>query len=141
LRNPSTSDAERCREGLQRRKMRVDGRCTIPEQVVVGVKLLYRGPMRRLLRCVGVLLLLSGSGSCLSEEAQCHQRAMALLGCCPFCDASCTVSSNPDAKWAEESCLADLAEQERQAGQGEGSSEDGGNDGGETSDTSLDPYF
>lgn len=88
-------------------------------------------------------MLLSGAGSCFSEEAECHRRAMALLGCCPFCDASCTVANNPDAKWAEDACLADLAEQEQQQrdGQSDGSSEHGGDERVETSETSLDPYF
>lgn len=71
--------------------------------------------MLRFSRRVGLLLLLtSGTTSCITEEGQCHRRAMAMLGCCPSCDANCEVSNNADAKFALESCLADLGQQRDQ---------------------------
>jgi hypothetical protein len=83
------------------------------------------------LRLLG-LLLAGGLAACASPEAQCHQRAIALLGCCPFCDANCDVSKDPDAKFAEDACLADLAEQQQENQPPAGSEDGTSGDAGET---------
>ena len=70
--------------------------------------------MLRFIRPAALLLLTSGTAACISEEAACHRRAMAMLGCCPSCDANCEVSKNADAKFALDSCLADLGQQRDQ---------------------------
>ncbi|MEZ4450849.1 MAG: hypothetical protein R3B09_15320 [Nannocystaceae bacterium] len=46
--------------------------------------------MRRLAP-LGLFLAL-GATSCITAEAECHQQALSLLGCCPFCDENCKVS-------------------------------------------------
>lgn len=65
----------------------------------------------RFVRRAALLLLVSGTAACVSEEAECHRRAVAMLGCCPSCDGDCEVSNDPDAKFAMESCLATLDQQ------------------------------
>lgn len=57
---------------------------------------------------IGLVLLATGASSCITAESECHQRARAMLGCCPFCDEDCKVSKDAGAQFAEDSCLADL---------------------------------
>jgi hypothetical protein len=49
--------------------------------------------MRRLIP-VGFVLLAASATSCITAEAECHQQAISMLGCCPFCDDSCVVSDD-----------------------------------------------
>jgi hypothetical protein len=96
----------------------------------------------RLLARVGLLLLAGSAGSCISGEAECHRRAMAMLGCCPFCDENCDVSKNADAKFAEDACLADLAEQRQDVERDVTSDDDGDTThSGDDSATTLDPFW
>lgn len=55
---------------------------------------------------VGLLLITTSMASCISGEAECHKRAIALIACCPFCDENCW--KHPEAKAVEDACLADL---------------------------------
>lgn len=58
------------------------------------------------------LLLATGASACISAESDCHRRAIAMLSCCPFCDADCEVSKDASAQFAEDSCLADLKQKQ-----------------------------
>lgn len=100
------------------------------------------GMVSRLLARLGVLLLAGAAGSCVSGEAECHRRATAMLGCCPFCDENCNVSKNADARFAEDACLADLAEQRQEAPPDVTSDDDGGaTQVGDDGETTLDPVW
>lgn len=100
-----------------------------------GVGLIRICVMRRFLRQVGLFLVTTGATSCLSGEGECHRRATASLGCCPFCDDSCEVSKNADARAVLDSCLADLGEQQAEQLQDEMAASEGDTGGPQGEDT------
>jgi len=61
---------------------------------------------------LGLMLLATGASSCITAESECHQRARAMLGCCPSCDEDCSVSKDAGAQFTADSCLADLKQKQ-----------------------------